>query len=188
MAQSPHVLDVLIDPAFNTPLVDEAAIEEQVRYLCAHLAPERNHRTLALYAIFLAAVVFPELTDAAQWRRFALSELVRNVEQDLLADGVQCEQSTDYHHIVLRNYLSARRLAALYGATPPDAFVAAADRTAPDRATSDRTAPDRAAESAEPARAPAVVQATPEGSALILTLVRERYRPAIEARCGPLPR
>jgi glutamate-ammonia-ligase adenylyltransferase len=33
VAQSPHVLDVLIDPAFNTPLVDEIAIEEQVRQI-----------------------------------------------------------------------------------------------------------------------------------------------------------
>ncbi len=36
VAQSPHVLDVLIDPAFNTPLVDEAAIEEQVRQVIGH--------------------------------------------------------------------------------------------------------------------------------------------------------
>jgi uncharacterized heparinase superfamily protein len=90
-----------------------ASIDEQVRHLCAHLAPERNHRTLALYAIFLAGVVFPELRDAQRWRRFALDELVLNMERDLLADGVQCEQSTDYHHIVLRNYLCARRLARL---------------------------------------------------------------------------
>jgi hypothetical protein len=88
-----------------------ASIDEQVRYLREHLAPERNHRTLALYAIFLASVVLPELRDAARWRRFALDELVLNMERDLLADGVQCEQSTDYHHIVLRNYLCARRLA-----------------------------------------------------------------------------
>ena len=33
VAQSPHVLDVLIDPAFNVPLVDEQAIEEQVRQI-----------------------------------------------------------------------------------------------------------------------------------------------------------
>ncbi len=31
VAQSPHVLDVLIDPAFGIPLVDEAVIEQQVR-------------------------------------------------------------------------------------------------------------------------------------------------------------
>lgn len=33
VAQSPHVLDGIIDPAFVTPLADEAAIEEQVRQL-----------------------------------------------------------------------------------------------------------------------------------------------------------
>lgn len=33
VAQSPHVLDVLIDPAFNVPLVDEKAIEDQVRQI-----------------------------------------------------------------------------------------------------------------------------------------------------------
>lgn len=33
VAQSPHVLDVLIDPAFNLPLVDEKMIEEQVRQI-----------------------------------------------------------------------------------------------------------------------------------------------------------
>ncbi|MGO4572784.1 bifunctional [glutamine synthetase] adenylyltransferase/[glutamine synthetase]-adenylyl-L-tyrosine phosphorylase [Microvirga sp. 2TAF3] len=33
VAQSPHVLDVLIDPAFGVPLVNEDAIEEQVRQI-----------------------------------------------------------------------------------------------------------------------------------------------------------
>ncbi len=32
------------------------------------------------------------------------------------------------------------------------------------------------------------IEATPEGRALILLLVRERYRAALEERCGPLPR
>ena len=38
VAQSPHVLDVLIDPAFNLPLVDETSIEEQVRQIIGHPA------------------------------------------------------------------------------------------------------------------------------------------------------
>ncbi|MBA1158031.1 bifunctional [glutamine synthetase] adenylyltransferase/[glutamine synthetase]-adenylyl-L-tyrosine phosphorylase [Microvirga mediterraneensis] len=33
VAQSPHVLDALIDPAFGTPTTDDEAIEEQVRQL-----------------------------------------------------------------------------------------------------------------------------------------------------------
>lgn len=82
-------------------------------WLRHHLTPARNHRTLELCAIFLAAVVFPELPGASGWLRFSTSELLKNMRTDLLADGVQCELSTDYHHIVLRNYLVVRRLAAM---------------------------------------------------------------------------
>jgi uncharacterized heparinase superfamily protein len=101
-----------------------ASIAEQVRYLAAHLAPARNHRTLELHAIFLAGVVLPELAEAAHWRRFALEELARNVATDLRPDGVQCEQSTDYHHIVLRNLLGARWLAHVNGIEVPEAMDA----------------------------------------------------------------
>lgn len=36
VAQSPHVLDALIDPAFNAPFTDEVAIEERVRQIIGH--------------------------------------------------------------------------------------------------------------------------------------------------------
>ena len=92
-----------------------ASIDEQVDFLIGHLAPSRNHRTLELWAVFMAAVVFRELEAAARWQQLALDGLQHNVLDDLLPDGVQCELSTHYHHIVLRNYLSFRRLAKLNG-------------------------------------------------------------------------
>lgn len=100
------------------------SIEQQVEYLLDHLAPARNHRTLALYAIFLAAVVFPEFRRAGAWREFALRELLENMRADLLPDGVQCELSTDYHNLVLRNYLCARRLAHMNAIGVPTEFDA----------------------------------------------------------------
>jgi hypothetical protein len=50
------------------------SLHEQVEFLCANLTPKRNHRTLELYAIFLAGVAFPEMrgprTGAnSRWRR-----------------------------------------------------------------------------------------------------------------------
>jgi len=36
-----------------------ASLEAQVRHLRTHLTPERNHRTLELYALFVAALAFP---------------------------------------------------------------------------------------------------------------------------------
>ncbi|MDH3663900.1 MAG: heparinase II/III family protein [Alphaproteobacteria bacterium] len=95
--------------AFHETLL--ASIEAQVAFLCGHLAPSRNHRTLELWAVFMAAVVFPEFQAAKRWQRLALEGLHQNILEDLLPDGVQCELSTHYHHIVLRNYLSFRRLA-----------------------------------------------------------------------------
>jgi len=89
------------------------SIHQQVTYLCRHLTPARNHRTIELYSIFLAALVFPELQGADKWLAFARDELFTNIQTDLLSDGVHCELSTDYHHVVLKNYLGFRRLALL---------------------------------------------------------------------------
>ncbi len=99
-----------------------ASIHQQVNYLCGHLTPARNHRTLELYTIFLVAVVFPELKDADGWLKFSIAELLKNAQTDLLDDGVHCELSTDYHHIVLRNFLAVRRLAALNNITLPGPY------------------------------------------------------------------
>ncbi len=89
------------------------SIHDQVAYLIDHLTPARNHRTLELYAVFLAAVVFPEMKQATAWLDFAKEELLKNIQKDILSDGVHCELSTDYHHIVLKNYLNIRQLAAM---------------------------------------------------------------------------
>jgi len=109
-----------IETAFHRRLL--LCLHEQVEYLCNNLAPKRNHRTLELCAIFLAGVVFPEMRSAAHWREFALDQTLDNLARDLLGDGVHCELSTDYHHLVLRNVLNVRRLAAMNSVSVPVAM------------------------------------------------------------------
>ncbi len=121
-----HATGAHITAAFHARLL--ASLHQQVEHLCANLTPKRNHRTLELYAIFLAGVVFPEMRRAAHWRRFALDETVANMASDLLADGVHCELSTDYHHLVLKNYLNLRRLASQNAMAVPAAMDAALQR------------------------------------------------------------
>ena len=115
-----------IDPRFHRRML--ASIEQQVEHICANLTPKRNHRTLELYAVFLAGAVFPEFERAEHWRRFGIEELARNIEADLLPDGVHCELSTDYHHLVVKNYLCARRVAQLNGIAVPAALDAGLQR------------------------------------------------------------
>ncbi|MEZ4732244.1 MAG: alginate lyase family protein [Caldilineaceae bacterium] len=109
-----------IPPAFYLKFL--RSLHQQVSYLCENLTPARNHRTIELSAIFLAAVAFPEFADAACWLAFAQRELVANLQADLRPDGVHCEQSTDYHHLVVKNYLGVKRLAAANGIAFPACF------------------------------------------------------------------
>jgi uncharacterized heparinase superfamily protein len=88
------------------------SIHEQVDYLINNLAVARNHRTLELHAVFLAAVVFGEFKKSKQWLGYAKTALADNAQADILSDGVHCELSTFYHHIVLKNLLAVKRLAA----------------------------------------------------------------------------
>ncbi|MFO1350627.1 MAG: alginate lyase family protein [Gammaproteobacteria bacterium] len=108
-----------IDKVFHPLLLE--SLRAQVGYLLGHLSPARNHRTLELYAVFLAAVAFPQWREASDWLAFARREIIANIANDLLADGVHCELSTDYHHLVLRNYLCVRRLAKMNGIALPAA-------------------------------------------------------------------
>lgn len=89
------------------------SMHRQVTHLKANLTPARNHRTLELWALFFAAVVFPEFKAAAEWLAFATEQLSLNAQSDFLPDGVHLELSTDYHHLALRNFLYVIRLAQM---------------------------------------------------------------------------
>lgn len=109
-----------IGPEFYVRFLE--SLHQQICYLREHLTPARNHRTLELCAIFLAAVVFPEFDEAEDWLTFSTEELSSNMQTDFLPDGVHCELSTDYHHLVLKNYLWIRKLAQINQIGMPDSI------------------------------------------------------------------
>ena len=84
-----------------------AHLAAEVRHLRRNLTAERNHRTLELYALFIAALALPEL-DHDGLLEFAVAELHRNLLTDIRPDGVHREQSTHYHMTALRSFLGAR--------------------------------------------------------------------------------
>jgi hypothetical protein len=109
-----------LDPAVAASL--EMSIGEQVRHLRHHLTPERNHRTLELYALFIAALALPHLDGDADLLHFAIDRLHANILCDILPDGVQRERSTHYHHVVLRSFIGVRENARRFNLTLPDGF------------------------------------------------------------------
>jgi Heparinase II/III-like protein/Heparinase II/III N-terminus len=72
-------------------------------HLAEHLTPERNHRTMELYALLIVGIALGDGVRAAH----ALELLAENAEVDICDDGVQRERSSDYHMIVLRSFVGA---------------------------------------------------------------------------------
>ncbi len=83
------------------------SVREQVLWLIGNLHPARNHRTLELFAIFIAGVWLRH----EEWTRFAQAELLINARTDFLPDGAHVELSPHYHCIALRNFIEAMQIA-----------------------------------------------------------------------------
>src|SRR5262249_9959624 len=96
-----------------------ASLGDQVARLRAHVSPERNHRTLELFALFLAAVALPDLDPEGELREFTTTALHANLLDDMLPDGVHRERSTHYHHLALRTFLAVRENARRFGLALP---------------------------------------------------------------------
>jgi heparinase II/III-like protein len=99
-----------------------ASLDAQLAHLECNLTRERNHRTLELYALFVAALALPDLDPGGARLRYAIAELHRNLLHDILPDGVQRERSTHYHHVVLRSLVGARENMRRYGVPVPPGF------------------------------------------------------------------
>ena len=111
-------------PGFTEDFADQLldSLAAQVERLRLNLTAERNHRTLELYALFIAALALPELDNRGELLTFSIEELHRNLLTDIRKDGVHREHSTHYHMIVLRTFVAARINAQLFGLTFPNGF------------------------------------------------------------------
>jgi Heparinase II/III-like protein/Heparinase II/III N-terminus len=96
------------------------SIEAQARHVRSTLTPERNHRTLELYALLIVALALPALDDGLL--DLAVAELHQNLLEDFRPDGVHRESSTHYHMIALRSFAGARENCRRYGVALPAGF------------------------------------------------------------------
>jgi uncharacterized heparinase superfamily protein len=102
-----------VDPGVAHALGE--SLREQVRHVRANLSPERNHRTLELYALLIAAL-------ALGIGEPPLEALHENLLADFGVDGVHRERSTHYHLIALRSFVGVRENCRRFGVTLPAAF------------------------------------------------------------------
>jgi len=64
-----------------------------------------NHYLSDIVGLLWLGIMLPELSAASEWRDWALAEMLREMEKQILPDGAHYEGSTGYHRFVLELFL-----------------------------------------------------------------------------------
>lgn len=64
-----------------------------------------NHYLSDVTGLLWLGILLPELKEAESWKTFGLTELLREMDKQVLADGADYESSTGYHRFVLELFL-----------------------------------------------------------------------------------
>jgi len=70
----------------------------------SHVATS-NHYLSDIAGLLWLGILLPELSAAQGWREWALPEMLREMDKQILADGADYEASTSYHCFVVQLYL-----------------------------------------------------------------------------------
>ena len=118
----------------ESPLMTEVWLTEVLASLVAHGrflmdnlevrddGVTTNHYLADLVGLLYLGLCLKEVHDAEGWKAFALRELVREMDRQVLADGAHYESSLSYHRLVTEMFLSSAVLCRCHGLELPPTF------------------------------------------------------------------
>ena len=110
-------------PAFTDDiLVDWAKSVCEHGYLLQQQHKEGNWLIMEMNGLAQLSIFFPELSKSPEWLDFAFKLLEEELKRQIYPDGFQYELSTNYHEVVLANYVQLVRVAMAYQIPVPDTF------------------------------------------------------------------
>lgn len=81
-----------------------------------------NHYLSDLAGLLWIGIALPELSAADEWRDWALNEMLREMDKQILDDGADYESSTGYHRFVLELFLYSFVLCRAHAIPIPDQY------------------------------------------------------------------
>ena len=89
-----------------------------------------NWLTMEMSGLYTVGALFPELKEASEWRKYAISRIYEELDKQFLPDGAQIELTPGYHQVALSNILKIPALARRVGRFDelPGDFVAKTEK------------------------------------------------------------
>lgn len=87
-----------------------------------------NHYLADLVGLLFLGLCLPESQETDHWRRFALQELTKEMDAQVLLDGVHYESSLSYHRLVTEMFLSSAALCRQHDQALPQPFWSRLER------------------------------------------------------------
>ncbi len=96
---------------------------EHGRYLRRH-PTTGNWLTMEMDGLYHVGALLPFVKEAKDWRDFASSRLLKELDTQVYPDGAQIELTPGYHNVALRSFLGPVETAAAYGYSLPEGYRA----------------------------------------------------------------
>lgn len=108
--QSPSTTEVRLSQLAQMIAVSGQRIAANIDYA---LSQQNNHSVSEAVGLWTIGLLFPEFTQAEQWRNQGRALLERLAGELIYLDGSFVQHSMNYHRVLLHDYLWALRLGAL---------------------------------------------------------------------------
>ncbi len=97
-----------------------ASLWENAWRLRHYHRPVGNWLFMEMSGLYHTGLLYPWLSDAAEWKRYALEKTVGETEKQLYPDGFQVELSTNYHGVVIHNVSAVAAITRAMGEPVPE--------------------------------------------------------------------
>ncbi len=99
-----------------------SSLVQHGRYIRMHHWSRHNHALMELDGLNRLGLALPELKKAESWHKYALNEMIDELDHQVYPDGAHDELSSGYHGVSLRSFESIADVCRDAGRSVPEAY------------------------------------------------------------------